>query len=350
MLFCIIGIIELLTYLVIGRISSFYLRKRDSNIEERIITMLANVLVFGDDNADPKAVVAHFVPRFTRLPLYRPSIRRILVSKLLNNNSNFSGRTSEILRELYLQLKLDKRARKSLRSRPWCEQIEAIRELTQMSVRDECDIILKHTNDRNPQLRLEAQVAYIRLCSDNPFRFLDTIREPLLEYHQIILFGVITKSETMARPRFSFWLNSKNDSVVLLSLKLIEYYQQFDALPNLIYLINHYNPAIRGYAIDILGRMEAEMAESHLVAAYPIQPLKIKIKILQTLGLIASGSCLSFLNSQAKNKEFPIRIAALRAIKAHRKDGQELLTTLFNEGAGQDKAIIRHVLDERIKI
>ncbi|HEY0054103.1 MAG TPA: hypothetical protein VGB63_02000 [Pedobacter sp.] len=350
MLFCVISIVELITYLIIGRVNSFYIRKRDADIEDRIITMLANVVVFGDDDVNPKAVVAHFMPRFGRLPIYRESIRKILVAKLLNNNSNFSGRTAEILRELYFQLKLDKHARKSLRSKPWCDQIEAIRELTEMSVKDECAIILKHTNDRNPQLRLEAQVAYIRLCSDNPFRFLDTIREPLLEYHQIILFEVITKAETMARPRFSFWLNSKNDSVVLFSLKLVEYYQQFDALPTLIYLINHYNHIIRGYSIDLLGRMEAEMAESHLVASYPIQPLKIKIKILHTLGLIASGSSLSFLNSQARNKEYPIRIAALRAIKAHRQDGPDLLTALFNEGAGQDKAIIRHVLDERIKV
>jgi hypothetical protein len=96
--------------------------------------------------------------------------------------------------------------------------------------------------------------------------------------------------------------------------------------------------------------MEAEMAESHLVAAYPNQPQLIKVKILNTLGLIASGGCLSFLNSQAKSKEFPLRMAALKAIKAHRQDGRELLDTLYNEGVSQDRALIKHVLDGRIKV
>lgn len=333
----------------VGRIREFYQRRRDSNLKERIITMLANVLVFGD-NDDTGSIVTHFLPRFSRLPLYRESIRKILVTELLKNHSSFSGRTAEILREIYLQLKLDKKARENLTSRYWDKQIEAIRELTEMSVKDECEKILKYTNDRNPQLRLEAQTAFIKLCVDNPFRFMDTVKEEILDWHQVILFEVITKTETMARPRFSFWLNSVNDSVVLFCLKLIEFYQQFDALTNLIYLINHHNLKIRASAIDILGRMEAEMAESHLVANYPNQPLPIKVKILNTLGLIASGGCLPFLDSQARLKEFPLRMAAIRAIKAHRHEGPELLSTLFAEGFAQDQTIIKHVLDERIKI
>jgi len=348
-LFCVIAIIELFFYIIAGRLIGYYSRKRDADLKNRIITMLANIVVFGDD-ADTNTIVSHFLPRFSRLPLYRSSIRKILVNELINNHSSFSGRTGDILREIYLQLKLDKKARKNLRSRHWDKQIEAIRELTEMAVKDECEKILQHTNDSNSQLRLEAQTAYIKLCVDNPFRFLDTVKQKIVDWHQIILFEVITKTETMARPRFSLWLNSTNDSVVSFCLKLIEFYQQFDALPNLIYLINHYNLKIRGAAIDILGRMEAEMAESHLIAAYPNQPLTIKVKILNTLGLIASGRNLSFLDSQARIKEFPLRMAAVRAIKAHKGEGPELLSTLFSEGFAQDQTIIRHVLDERIRI
>ncbi|MBC8054272.1 MAG: hypothetical protein H7Y13_14515 [Sphingobacteriaceae bacterium] len=349
MLLCVIGIAEVLFYILIRRATEFYQLKRDADLKERIITMLANILVFHDSD-DPGLVVSHFIPRFAKLPLYRSSIRRILVSELISNHRNFSGRTAQVLTELYMQLKLDKRARKNLHSPHWYKQIEAIRELTEMNVKDECDRILKYTNHRQPQLRIEAQIAFVKLCVDNPFRFLDIVKEPVLDWHQLILFEVITKTETMARPRFAFWLNSENDSVVSFCLKLIEYYQQFDALPNLIYLINHHNLTIRATAIEILGRMEAEMAESHLVAAFTNQPTKIKVKILNTLGLIASGGCLAFLNSHAKNKEFPVRMAAIRAIKAHRQSGRELLDTLFNEAIAQDKAIIKHVLDERIKV
>ena len=348
-LVCLLGIAELLVFILTGRVALFIKKKRNADLKNRIISMLANVLVFSDSD-NPKAVAAHFRPRFSKIPLYRGSIRRLLVSEILNNHSNFSGRAAEILRELYLQLKLDKAARKNLNSRHWDKQIEAIRELTEMSVKDECERIFKYTNSRNPHLRIEAQISYIKLCMDNPFRFFDHIREPILEWHQMVLFEVITKTETMARPRFLQWLNSSNDSLVALCLKLIEFYQQFDAQPYLIYLINHANLSIRAAAIEILGRMEAEMAESHFISAYPYQPQKIKVKILNALGSISSGKSLNFLNSQADSKEFPVKIAAIRAIKAHRQEGRRVLTALLNEVAAPDKAIIKHVLDERVRV
>jgi hypothetical protein len=347
LVFSVVGVLEVYIYIVVGRVTALYKRTREANLKDRIIAMLANVLVFSD-NDDPDAVVSHFLPRFSRLPLYRGTIRRLLVSELLKSHSSFNGRVAEVIQELYLQLKLDRKARKSLSSRRWEERIEAIRELTEMSVKEESEKILKYTDDRNPYLRLEAQISFIRLCVESPFRFMGFVREPILDWHQIVLFEVITKTESMARPRFATWLNSKNDSVVSFCLKLIEYYQQFDAVPNLIYLINHYNPAIRGAAIDILGRMEAEVAESHLVGAYANQPQKIQLKIVNALGVIGSGKCISFLNSQVRSKDFAIRLSAMRAIKAHRHEGVELLNTLFNESVTQDREIINFVLNETI--
>lgn len=346
-IFSVSGILEICLYIAVGRLIALYKRTRESDLKDRIIAMLANVLVF-NENDDPGTIVSHFLPRFSRLPLYRGTIRRLLVSELLRSHSSFSGRVAEVIQELYLQLKLDRKARKNLSSRHWESQIEAIRELTEMSVKEESEKILKYTNHHNPYLRLEAQKSFIRLCVDNPFRFLDLVSQPILDWHQIVLFEVITKAETMARPKFATWLNSPNDSVVSFCLKLIEYYQQFDAVPNLIYLINHYNPAVRGVAVDILGRMEVEMAESHLIGAYPNQPEKIQVKILNALGMIGSGNNILFLNSQARRKEFTIRLAAMRAIKAHRHQGTDLLNTLFNEGVSQDKEIVKRVLNERI--
>ena len=95
--------------------------------------------------------------------------------------------------------------------------------------------------------------------------------------------------------------------------------------------------------------MEAEIAESHLIAAYPYQPVTIKIKMLNAIGLIASGASLFFLDSQARIKEQSIKNAAMRAIKAHSTQSNELLSTLFSEGFAPDQTV-RHALDERVKI
>ena len=349
MLLCITGIIEIILYITIKRIVQHFKKKRNLDVKDSVTTMLANALVFSD-NDDPQTVVKHFLPRFSKIPLYRNFVKKLLVSEILNNHSSFSGRSAEILREIYLQLNLDKAARKDLKSWYRYKKIAAIKELTEMLVKDECPTFLSYTNSSNSDLRLEAQRAHIRLCSDNPFQFLDTIRRPISEYHQIILFELITKMETMARPKFSNWLNSENESVVAFSLKLIDHYQQFNAIPNLIYLINHYDLKIRASAIEILGSMEAEMAEPHLVDAYSHQPKQIKVVILVALGKIASGANLTFLYNEAQSKDISIKIAAVRAIRAHRKTGEDLLNTMFAEGNRDDMAIVKQVLDERIKV
>lgn len=349
MLLCIIGIIEVILYITVKRIVLNFKKKRNLDVKDSVTTMLANALVFSDSD-DPHTVVKHFLPRFSKIPLYRNFVKKLLISEIVKNHSSFSGWSAEILREIYLQLSLDKAARKNLSSWYVHKRIAAIKELTEMLVKDECKKFLNCTDSNNEDLRLEAQKAHIRLCSDNPFQFLDTIQKPISEYHQIVLFELITKMETMARPKFSNWLNSENESVVAFSLKLIEHYQQFNAIPNLIYLINHYNLKIRASAIEILGRMEAEMAEPHFVDAYLHQPHQIKVVILTALGRIASGANLTFLYNEAQSKDVIIKIAALRAIKAHRKNGEDLLNTMFTEGNPEDIAIVKQVLNERIKV
>src|SRR5690606_18309339 len=114
-----------------------------------------------------------------------------------------------VLRELYIRLNLDKEARRNLNSRYWEKQVKAVRELTQMSIRGAADTILKYTDDEQAQLRMEAQAAFVKLSTENPFRFLDRAKERILDWHQLVLFEVITKTENLEIPSFSRWLNSK---------------------------------------------------------------------------------------------------------------------------------------------
>lgn len=310
--FFLICIVEIIVLILIGRVKGNYTRKRDLKYKARIISMLANVIVFSD-TMDIREVVTHFLPRFFRIPLYRSSVRKLLVAELVNSHSDFNGRAADLLAELYRRLKLDRRARKNLTSRSWSKQIEAIRELTEMSMRKECEKILLHTGSDIPQLRLEAQTAYIRLCSEEPFLFLDNLEKPILGWHQIILFDVAIRKESIEIPSFVKWLNSKNATVVLFCLKLIEHYKQYKAIPTIIYLLNHYDLEIRASAINVLGKLRAEEAGPHLINAYPNQILTLKPTILNALGLIGSRSSLTFLNGQILEDVSAIRFAAQKA-------------------------------------
>ena len=79
MLLCITGIIEIILYITIKRIVQHFKKKRNLDVKDSVTTMLANALVFSD-NDDPQTVVKHFLPRFSKIPLYRNFVKKLLVS------------------------------------------------------------------------------------------------------------------------------------------------------------------------------------------------------------------------------------------------------------------------------
>jgi hypothetical protein len=311
--------------------------------------MLANIVVY-DDTVETDEIVNHFIPKFKKLPLKRAPVRELLVKELLHYHLNFTGKIAAVLKGLYLGLDLNKYARRKLKSK-WETQIEGIREITQMSLEEEAENILKFTGDENSLLRMEAQAAFVKLSADNPFRFLDTATERILDWHQLVLFEVITKTKNIQIPSFSHWLASQNDTVVLLCLKLINYYQQLEAVPDLIRLLSHPSPAIRGKSIQVLGNFEAEWAEENLYEIFSTQTVEIKILIIRAMGKIASGNYLEFLRERAKlDTDFKIRMEAMYAIKMHGSVGTGLLEEMCNKTGDKSRSMIEHVLDERILV
>lgn len=347
-LFCTIAFTELYIYIGTRRIKQGFEKKRERKYKEIITNMLANIVVH-DDAVETDEIVNHFIPKFKKLPLKKTAIRELLVKELLLYHLNFTGKTADVLKGLYLGLGLNKQASKKLKGR-WEKQIEGIREITQMWLKEEADSILRFTDDENGQVRMEAQAAFVKLSTDNPFRFLDRARERILEWHQLVLFEVITKTKNIAIPSFSPWLASKNDSVVMLCLKLTNHYQQLDAIPEFIRLLHHPNLHIRAKTITIIGNLEAEMAEENLFNMYLEQPLEIKIEIIKALGKIASGNYLEFLTGRTFSEDFKIRMEAMYSIKLHGIKGIELLKNMYNDTTMQNQSIIMHVLDERIVV
>ncbi|HEY0896954.1 MAG TPA: HEAT repeat domain-containing protein [Sphingobacteriaceae bacterium] len=336
-------------FIFLRRVKQSIDARRDARYGEIISNMLAHIILY-DEPGDAEQAVEHFVPRFEKLPLKIAPVRELLVRELLDYHSNFTGRTADILKGIYLGLRLDHYARKKIRSCYWERQVEGIRELTQLWIRRDADMILKLGNSKNPTLRMEAQTSFVKLSSNDSFRFLDEARETILEWHQVVLFEVITKTRNVRIPSFGKWLSSPNDSVVILCLKLIDHYQQLDTIPQLIGLLQHRAVQVQEKAIRVLGKLEAETAEPYLYDLYPRSAVEVQAAILKAMGRIASGNYLEFLTGQAEAEDYGIRMAAMRSIREHGLRGAELLQSLFGQATLQNKAIINHVFDTRIKV
>ncbi|WP_293300610.1 HEAT repeat domain-containing protein [Pedobacter sp. UBA4863] len=347
-LFCAIAIVELYIYIIFRRVIKANQNKQTKYWKERIGNMLASVVVY-DESENTAEIAVHFYDKLKKLPLKNSTVNQILTSEIITYHKNFTGKIPEVLALLYAKLKLDKRSKKKIDSKHWETKIEGIREANEMGISEMAEEIIKYTDDENGLLRMEAQAAYLKLSNKDPFHFLDRAQERILDWHQLVLFEIITKNKKLTIPSFSKWLRSPNDTVVMFCLKLIDHFMQFDAAEEVQRLLKHHNTRIVKKSIEIIGKLELEELEKHMFEIYFDHTDEIKLEILNSLGKISSGKYADFLSSRIHSNDSKIKRAALYAIKRDADHGEARLLEIYHHTSPENQALITHVLDNRIK-
>lgn len=340
--------LELYFYIAFRRFNQNRQKQHEQQWQYHIENMLANLIIF-DETESADKIVNHFYPKFKKLPLGNKTVQKILTTEIIAYHKNFTGKLEEVLALLYRKLSLDKHSKEKISNKNWEIKIEGIREANEMLLTEMADQIISYTDDENALLRMEAQAAYIKLSEKDPFHFLDRARERILDWHQVVLFEIITKHKKLQIPSFSKWLRSPNDTVVMLCLKLIEHFMQFDAEVEIERLLKHHNPKIVKKSVEIIGKLELEQAEKHLFEIYFDHEEAIKLAILNSFGKISSGNYNDFLSSRIYSGDIKIKKEALYAIKQHPEYGEEKLKELAPQTTLDNQMLIKHVLDNRIK-
>ncbi len=282
----------------------------------------------------------------------KPEVRQILIDTLIRYRKNFRGEVGELLRKLYIDMVLQEDSYKKLKSMAWETKIKALVELTQMDIPIADVTLLPLTNSRNPTLRAAARNAYIQLSKNEPFKFFDIATEPILPWDQLEMFKIITTSKDIAIPNFARWVSySTNKSIVSFCLKLIAHYDQQNAIPTVVGLLETKDHYFRSNAINCLGKLTAESAEPRLVSMYNSQPIICQIEILKAMGRIASGKHLEFLKHEfLYSFNFEIQMNAARSIIKHNtQTSRAMLNELVETTNDDNRIIIKHCQNPLIK-
>ncbi len=262
-------------------------------------------------------------------------------------HKNLSGETYERLIKLYFELSLHQYSIKKLKSRQWHVVAKGIIELTQMDVTSSLKRIEELIDSPNDIIRMEAQLALIRLNKSHPFSFLDSFTEELNEWEKLNIHNLI-ETHKIELPRFKKWLGSHNDSVVIFCIQMITIYKQSDAFDDLARLLEHPNKEVNRRAIMALGELGEPDATEHLKNVYGKSYLQNKLRIIKALAQIGDDSNLLFLENLLEDNDFDIRYEAALAMKTIGGTGMMLLLEKMREGDEELQLIIKHVLDERI--
>jgi HEAT repeat protein len=274
--------------------------------------------------------------------------RQVLIDQMKDVAVNLKGESWLRLRELYLELGLNADSIRKAYSKHWHIRIKGFRELAFMNIPDANDVIYNALNSGNEILRMEAQIALVRLSDYDPFEFLDHLRQPFSLWEQISLHELIVQ-HSLEVPLFSKWLTSENHTVVMFALRMIREFKQYEAEGDVIKVMSHDSPEVRGLAIEVAGDLNMESTREVMKRMYKHEEYKNSLEILKSMGKMPDVSMLNFLKLVLdKEDDVQLQIEATKAIENIGEEGVKALVKLMKSEYKNYNIIIRHVLDRRI--
>ncbi|MCD6332925.1 MAG: HEAT repeat domain-containing protein [Bacteroidales bacterium] len=272
--------------------------------------------------------------------------KQILIDEIMQLYANLSGEISNRLRELYMELGLDNESVKKTKSPQWHVKAKGFRELAQMNIKTVNEEIERCLNSSNDVLRMEAQLAMVRLNYEDPFSFLDKLEKPFTSWEQLHVYEMIQRYQIPV-PDFTRWFNTGNITVLIFCIRMIRAFKQSQAYERLLPLLTHANDEIREEAIITLGELRNDAALPIFRERYVHESEKNKVLILQSMSKIPDESNIEFLRSvlEPSNK---LRIEAADALARIESFGVRGIETILKRSDEDLQAVARHILDSKI--
>lgn len=274
--------------------------------------------------------------------------RQILMSQMKDLMVNLSGDAAARLSELYYKLDLDRDSEEKALSAEWHIKVKGFRELALMNVTRANEEIIKCLHSKNSILRMEAQLALVRLGEEDRFAFLDHLERPFTLWEQLNVHQTIV-SHNLEIPSFERWLNSDNPTVVIFSLRMISLFSQKGSWKKVAELLDSQFEKVREGAVHTLGELRVKEALPYLKQHYKNEIYENSLEIIKAIRKMPDESVLNFLKLVIdKEDDIQLQIEAAKAIYEMGETGIKALQKIMKSEYKNYQIIIKHVLDRRI--
>ena len=276
--------------------------------------------------------------------------RQILINQMIDLSVNLKGEIKEVIQQLYLRLGLKRDSLEKAYSRKWHQNVKGFRELAYMNIREANEQIIKSLNSTNSILRMEAQIAMVRLSDGNPYEFLDLLEKPLSLWEQVTLHELQIQ-HNLDVPDFKQWFSSENVTVVMFALEMVAWYKQRGVGKEILELFEHEDEKVRNKSYKVCGAIGLKMALPAMARKYPEEIFRNKLEILTAFTRVPDEKYLKFLKNVLDTEEdVQLQIEATKAMENTGEPGISMLIKLMKSKSEYKnyQIIIRHVLDGRI--
>ncbi|WP_222983379.1 HEAT repeat domain-containing protein [Flagellimonas meishanensis] len=284
--------------------------QRKRSYQDRIDAFLNNYLF--DEQFDFRAEVKNFRNRHLVSSLQK----KMAIRQILEYNENLKGESSNSIKRIFHELRLDEFVLDSLKNGKWYEKSRAIHVLSQLLVRRP-GVVARYLNDRHHSVRAQAIYYFIKTAEDNPLSFFAKLNKELTLWEQIHIEDGIKHIYKGPIPDFSKWLDHELTTVLVFSIRMIQQFNQFEHIPQLVPFLHHHDRTVRKETVRSLRKFNYEGLLDKVIPQFFSEDQLVKKEIVKSVQILGDLKMLQVLKSAfTQQEEWQIRLELLRAEKS----------------------------------
>ncbi len=179
-----------LTIILYARFNHIIDRKWKNNQRNLVQTLLAKYV-----NAPTASESEKIKKRLVKISKSKPQ-KQILLDEVANFYDNFSGKSSDMIKDLYDEMALYKISIKKLKNFRWHNKIEGIVELSTMNHKKAYDLIVPLLRHKNNDVRRTAKIAIVELKKANGLDDLAKLTTEMSDWTSLSIISILHRSPT----------------------------------------------------------------------------------------------------------------------------------------------------------
>jgi len=254
-----------------------------------------------------------FNPAFTN-DIKSKNFKLLFIEKLNKALISFSGLSNSKIANIYNIYKLDKFAFKRLDHKNPYQVATAIRNVTFMNIEKAIPKIEQLLLHPNNTVQEEAMFSLVKFLGYDGLEIVNNSNIYLSDWQQIKLLSTLNEIPFNHNENIIKWLNSTNESVVIITLKIIKKFQLLEFEDYILKHLTGFNPKITAQAIKTFDTVNSSNTAHQLIELYPYQSTENQLELLRIIKNIGTDDQKYFLIGEAIHH--PNLTIKKRAIKA----------------------------------
>ena len=247
------------------------------------------------------------------------NLKKYILNKIIHIKENLNETNEHTMLLIYKYFGFDEISNKLIRNRKWYSKSEALHHYQNIGYKIKTGHVKQFLDSKNKALRSNAIIALISL-SDEKFDVLDNYKYNISKSDEVKILDIIYRKKSKIPKNINNWLTSKNDSIVIIAIKLIvRFRHKHDiSLEQISYLLSSENPAVRKEVILAIRELVMFEANAILIHHFTVETnLRNKISIIKTFNVIGTSENIGFMSgilNEDENLELDLKLEIVNFI------------------------------------